>query len=154
MSQSTIKIEGFDRLQKKMEMLTGTGLQRQLERAMDVSMRLVRTTARDLVPVDTGALRRSIQYNVVSSLRSGVKGEIGPREPYGADVEFGTKPHKVSAVALSSWAKKKGLNPYAIAKGIERKGTKAHPFMYPAVDRSIEAVKDIFSKVIDYILSL
>ncbi len=49
---------------------------------------------------------------------------------------------------------KKGLNPYAIAKGIERKGTKAHPFMYPAVDRSIEAVKDIFSKVIDYILSL
>ncbi len=53
---------------------------------------------------------------------------------YGAFVEYGTKPHRVSVAPgtpLREWAILKGINPYALQKSIARKGTRAHPFVAP-----------------------
>lgn len=79
----------------------------------------------------TGQLRGSIRY-VVSPMQ--IQAEIKPEVQYAEDVEFGTKPHPVSVAEgtpLLKWAKLKGINPYALKRSIERKGTKKHPFVEP-----------------------
>lgn len=70
------------------------------------------------------------------SLKSGVN--------YGYSVETGTRPHQVSAKALKQWAESKGLNPYAVAKSIAKKGTKANPFM----QKTLGQVNDFADKIL------
>jgi hypothetical protein len=79
----------------------------------------------------TGQLRGSVRY-VISPAQ--IQAVIKPEVEYAEDVEFGTKPHHVSVAQgtpLLAWAKLKGINPYALQKSIERKGTKKHPFVEP-----------------------
>lgn len=79
------------------------------------------------------------------SLTSGVN--------YAKGVHDGRGPHYVSPAALAPWAAKKGLNPYAVSKSIERKGTKANPFLQRAVDNTAKAVENEFAVAIDAILT-
>jgi hypothetical protein len=83
---------------------------------------LVRNMRQD-VPVDTGQLRDSISYEV----KNGVLYIY--MEDYGEWVDSGTRPHKVSPQKLEAWCNRKGLNPFAVAKNIEKYGTQAQPFM-------------------------
>ena len=56
---------------------------------------------------------------------------------YSEAIEYGTKPHFVSASDLKGWAKKKLGDEklaYAVSKSIAKKGTQAQPFMRPAFD--------------------
>lgn len=117
----------------------------------------VQGIARRLVPVDLGALKLSIT-RVVRKAGSGVIVEVGPTQKYGKGIEEGRPPHYVSPAALSGWAKRKGLNPYAVSKAIEKKGTRAQPYMAPAFEKTqglqdkfvvaaiTEAVKTVFVK--------
>lgn len=82
------------------------------------------------------------------SLRSGVS--------YSMAVHDGTRPHFVSVESIRAWANKKGLNPYAVAKSIGKKGTRANPFFQRAlnnvsrdVDKEFEdALTDITKDIV------
>ena len=71
---------------------------------------------------------------------------------YGTSVEYGTKPHFVSGKSLAMWASKKGLNPYAVAKSIAKKGTKANPFLQKSIDSQSSTIDQIFADALDKII--
>lgn len=107
----------------------------------------VQSTARGLVPVDTGALRISIASNVKEG--TSLSAEVGPTQPYGKEIEFGRKLGTyVSPNALMGWAKRKGLNPYAVSKSIMKKGSPAQPFLFPAADSQLDNVLKIITQAV------
>ena len=58
-------------------------------------------------------------------------------------VEFGTKPHFPPPSALATWARRHGFGPrgeWALARAIAKRGTKARPFLVPAL---LESKPDI-----------
>ena len=61
--------------------------------------------------------------------------------PYGEAVENGTRPHFPPVDALTNWANRKGINPYALAFSISKKGTKAHPYFKPGIEKSKDYIK-------------
>lgn len=108
----------------------------------------IQRKARELVPKDTNQLGVSIQNTV--SVRSQVIGvEVGPTQPYGYKVEHGQPPGTYVAPALlRGWAQRHGLNEYAVSKAIEKRGTKAQPFMQPAGEESEQKVVDILTQAV------
>jgi HK97 gp10 family phage protein len=122
---------------------------------------------------DTGALMNSIQWD-----QGDLSVSVGARAEYAAFVEFGTRKFATQYVAtlpqdwqayaatfkgkktgnfdsfikkLIQWGKSRGIDEdgaYKLARKILRDGTKAKPFLYPAVNKNlpifIEDIKDIF----------
>jgi len=146
-----IQVKGLDELNKKLDSISEEKLSAQMKRTMYVVTTTLKTKARQLVPVFTGALRRSIREEVKYSNRETV-GKVQATEPYAKGVEFGTKPHYVSPVAIGRWARSKGINPYALSKAISRKGTKAHPFMVPAFEQTKDKLVRAFEETINHLL--
>lgn len=94
-----------------------------LRRTAVMTQRLFRTE----MPVGaTGSLRRGVQYNFSSLLSVA----IYPTSRHAEYVEHGTKPHWTSVKNLERWAKMKGINPYAVQRGIARHGTRPQPFLH------------------------
>ena len=83
--------------------------------------------AKEFAPVDTGRLRASITSRIEET-----KATIAPTVHYGAHVEFGTRPHFPPPSALEPWARRHGMNAFAVARAISRRGTRRHPYMVPA----------------------
>lgn len=54
------------------------------------------------------------------------------RAPHAHLLELGTKPHFVPAGRLAAWAAARGLNPYAVARTIAKKGTRPRWMLYRA----------------------
>jgi HK97 gp10 family phage protein len=80
------------------------------------------------VPVRTGKLKQSIQIRV-----AGKKVIIGPNTDYDNYVEFGTRPHKITAKpgkVLAFQANGRTV----IVKSVNHPGTKAQPYVRPAFD--------------------
>jgi hypothetical protein len=65
---------------------------------------------------------------------SNLRGEMGPRAKYALPVHEGSRPHWTSVKNLEGWAKRHGMNPYALQRSIAKKGTKANPFLKDAID--------------------
>lgn len=72
----------------------------------------------------SGNLRRSVTFKFLNRLSV----RIEPQAKYADYVETGTKPHMPPVSAITPWARIKGLNPWAVARGIAKHGTKAHPY--------------------------
>ena len=91
--------------------------------------------AREVPRGVSGKLAKSIHQLVTE-----VAATIGPdhKLKYAYYVEKGTKPHMPPVDALKAWAESKGINPWAVAKSIAQKGTKANPF----VERTYKGSKD------------
>jgi hypothetical protein len=68
---------------------------------------------------------------------------------YGGSIEKGTQPHGVSPAVLRDWARKKGLNEYAVAKSIAKKGTRANPFMKKTIESNQSAMNEEVKKTIE-----
>lgn len=91
------------------------------------------------MPSDTEKLRRSVNYKLKQKNENFI---ITIKYlKYGDYVETGTKPHYVPIAALKKWAKRKGLNPWAVQKSIGIKGTKPQPWKY-SIDEAIKASID------------
>lgn len=144
-----INVDELNRLADNVN-LASNELKPEVEKALEQAGSAVRSEARGLVPVDTGELKKSISVMVKDANPMSV--EVGPDVNYGADVEFGTKPHAVSAGALSGWAKRKGLNPYAVAKSIEKKGTKAQPYLIPGLKNAETLIEQAFTRMAQRII--
>ena len=126
--------------------LSGGVLEENLRQGVFIAGAEVQKEARGLVPTDTGALRLSIE-NTLPIEMSAVSAEVGPAKQYGKEIEFGRPPGTfVSAAALSGWAKRKGLNPYAVSWAIHKKGSPPQPFMFPAADAKENEIPKIIAQ--------
>ena len=125
--------------EKEIDTLVDSALDRNLKQGAHIAGAELQSEARRMVPVDTGALRISIENSALPSGALGV--EVGPTQPYGKDIEFGRPPGTfVSAAALSKWAAKRGLNPYVISWSIHKKGSPAQPYLFPAVEAKEDSI--------------
>ncbi len=91
-------------------------------------------------------------HNEWSKVFKPLEGKLSSQKPYASAVEYGTPPHKVNVEEITPWAESKGLSPWAVAKSIERKGTKANPFFKRAVANSEQRVNTIFGGTINAII--
>lgn len=87
------------------------------------------------VPVDTRKLEASIKATYTTSSSGFIDTAIiSAGVPYAFEVEKGRPAgNRPSVSALSGWAKRHGVNPFALAKAIERRGIEAQPFLEPAL---------------------
>lgn len=96
---------------------------------------------------DLGGLIRGIRRTV-----KGLTGEVVAGAKHSIFIEEGTRPHWAPIAPLQAWAGRKlgdsGLG-YAVQAKIAMKGTKAQPFMQPAVDKNMSKVEKIFEEVAD-----
>jgi len=94
-------------------------------------------------PVDVGTLKNSIK--IFPSTPGYKTYVLADGVDYGIHVEFGTRPHYVSAKHLKGWARRvlgdEGAA-YPVAKKIALLGVEAQPFFRPALDQ----VKNIWIK--------
>lgn len=109
---------------------------------------LVEGTARTLAPQDTRRLAGSINYAIGGS-GANLTSRIGPSVLYGLYAERGTRgPRRMPPVeALRGWAARHGVNPYLVARAIARRGTKAHPYMQPALDQNRRQIDSLMARV-------
>lgn len=81
--------------------------------------------------VDTGQLLNSVHSRI-----GDLKGEVTPTAKHAIYVDRGRRPGRMppfqEGTALNSWAKRKGMNPFLVARSIAKKGIKKHPFMEKA----------------------
>jgi len=98
-------------------------------------------------PVDTGGLRQSVTHELKQ-----LTAEIAPNKRYAVFVEMGTKPHGMpvgSNPQFQQWARRKGLNPYAVAKSISQKGTKANQFISRSFNKGLPIAQNQLDTAID-----
>lgn len=99
-----------------------------------------------------GAIGQGLKNNIgVEIIPAAKTAEIKPNKnvsSYADAVETGSRPHRPPAgpdSALAQWCEMKGLNVWAVAKSIERNGTKAHPYIEPTYQATKEKVAEMFS---------
>ena len=132
----TMRIEGLETLQKALadpELVKGP-----IRDALTRAGLTVEARAKQKAPVDTGRLRASIATRVEET-----RAVIGTPVGYAPYVELGSKPHFPPPSALATWARRHGFGPrgeWALARAIAKRGTKAHPFLVPAL---LESKPDI-----------
>lgn len=82
-------------------------------------------------------------------------GTLRSQVPYGMAVVQGSRPHYVSGnnPQLRAWAEKKGLNSWAVAKSIQKKGTRANPYTTVAIQQGKTQVEKEFDTAIKNIIS-
>lgn len=141
-----IELKGFGQFEREMKYAPKL-FEKAFKRAFTESGELVKTYARKNAPVDTGNLKRSINYKVKKT-----EVRIGPNARYGVYVEDGTRPHYVKPKRLKKWASRKGLDPQLVAWAIAKHGTKAQPFLGPAIKDSSKHVFGFFEDAIKAVL--
>lgn len=119
----------------------------EISKALHKSALTVQRAAQEDTPVDTGRLRSSIQYRVM-----GKQARVYVQAKYGVFVHEGTRPHFPPIKAIEPWARKRGLNAFAVARAIARKGTKGHPFMRNAAEASKGDVSEFFREGIQNVI--
>lgn len=137
-----MKIEGLDRLYRKIARLHNIDIKPIIE---DATIR-VRDEAKMRVPVDTGELQNSIDYNVDISAK-GFTGKVFTNKEHGLYVELGTGPKgEASHIGISPEIKPiyspSGWVYYDVDKQkfIFTNGQPARPFMYPALHDNREKI--------------
>lgn len=80
------------------------------------------------------------------------EGALRSGTSYAMAVHNGTQPHFAPIGALQAWARKKGMNAYALRNSIAVKGTKANPFLTRSVkqeEHNIDGeMKDAIKKIL------
>lgn len=131
--------------------------ERHINSAINRSLIRIQDQAKKNAPAgDTQQLRQNWILKMgrfEGSLESGAKSN---GYSYGLAIEYGTKPHFVPVAnnpMFQTWATRRGLNPYAVANSIAKKGTRAKPFFKPAVDSQRSNVDNEFDKALTSIMS-
>lgn len=133
----TVDDKRVKRLLKKMT----PAVQKAIERFLIKGGIIVKTQAKALAPVRTARLKNSISSKV-DKMKQMVT--IGPHvDPYDVYVETGTRPHRIdSPVKLKTGWVYIGMHP----------GTKAQPYMKPALESNVDNLRDIFIRELDLII--
>lgn len=127
MARVTVEILGDEELRRKLRGLRRQELRRPLSRAARAEARKVLLTARSVVPVDTGALRRGLRVRAIRRSRR----RIG----------FQVQTPKRRKLGIT----RSGYYPSAVEYGFRhaRSGRQvpARPYIRPAFERNVEAAK-------------
>lgn len=127
-----VEITGLDKLQAKMEKYPAIS-EKYINMAIARALNRIFGEEKRQAPVFTGNMRDNWKIDI-----GRFEGKFSSNVPYSMAVHEGTRPHMPPVSALEAWSKKKGLNPWAVAKNIAKFGTKANPFL----KRAVEAQKD------------
>ncbi|MGX1483432.1 HK97 gp10 family phage protein [Streptomyces griseus] len=106
------------------------GMSDDVKRAVDRTRTDVQNEARRRAPVDTGRLRSSIVSRAEGSGRT-VGYVVGTNVNYAAAVEYGTAPHVIKPTSKKALYWPGARHP--VGK-VNHPGTRAQPFMRPAVE--------------------
>lgn len=138
------------------EMLTAAGqnFARYRKQWMISAANTIRREVEDRAPVGVaGHAGQGLSHNISIDYDGDyVTASIGPNgnvSSYAEGVEKGTRPHippHGPDSSLAQWAELKGLNVYAVAKTIEKRGTKPHPFLAPALAAKRDEVVRSFNE--------
>ena len=99
-----------------------------MEEAIKKLAEYVLKDLREIVPSDTGNLKNTMTYKIEGSEIQFIM------EDYVNYINDGTKPHRPPISAIEGWAKRKGINPWALANHIATYGTKAQNFLNKFTD--------------------
>jgi hypothetical protein len=131
------------------------GMRADIVKELEVASSLVTAVMRENAPVGVGGeegLKGSIGF-VVNPVT--LTSEIKPTAPYADAVETGSRPHwppHGPDSALAAWTKLKGLNVYAVAASIARKGTKPHPFIEPTfLETEVPVLESFFTGISQFL---
>ena len=114
-----------------------------IAKELDDTAHKVERQAKELVPIDTGALRSSI-----STSGGGLDYSITASTPYAKYIEDGTKPHVITG------------NPYLIWDGqingpvesVNHPGNRAYKYMETACDTQTQGIDNRIAEAIDKVL--
>lgn len=136
MAINGVVVRGLIETQNNMQRVAADLHGQPMLNAMRHSALLVERDAKRNAPVDTGRLRASItsQVHTAGVMGRDVRGVVGSNVIYAAAVELGSKPHFPPIRAIETWARRKGLNPYAVAKAMAKKGTKPKRYLQRAFE--------------------
>lgn len=144
----TVEVVGLDRLERGLG-AAPAALDAATRRQLIAAGLLVEGTARRLAPRDTARLQGSITSRVTEEA-GGMVARIGPSVAYGIVMERGRRPgaRMPPVAALAGWARRHGgLNPYLVARAIQRKGIKARPYMEPALEQNRGQIDSLMREV-------
>ena len=108
---------------------------------------IVEADAKRRVPVDQGRLRDSITHEANSK-----RGKTGTNVEYAPWVEYGTRPHFPPVAAIADWARRvigdgSRSTAFLIARAISRRGTKAQPYLRPALDTNRRTIRNLYRTI-------
>ena len=139
-----IEVIGADRLPKALASLPVKMQRKAVRKALNFAATPIIKSARSLVPVDDGDLKRSLGKKVKVAKRpeQGATLTIGPRTKYAGQtpgkrpasyahlVEFGTAPHQIEAKPVLT------IGPLQIRGVVQHPGAAPRPFLRPAFEAS------------------
>jgi len=137
----SVSIIGYEELERKLDGIPNDINNALLEASEEVAA-LMRETATLLVPVDTGALKQSINTTILPTTE-GVDVSLGTNLHYAPYVEFGT------GVKGSSTGRAYGDHVAPVDYSVEWKGQNAQPFLRPALYDNESNIQTIVQKHID-----
>lgn len=140
-----LEIKNLDRLKAKMDQFPAIA-EKHINRAIARALNRIFGEEKLQAPVDTAMLRDNWKVDI-----GRFEGSFRSNAPYALAVHNGTRPHPVAAKSLEAWARKRGLNPWAVAKSIAKNGTKANPFLKRAVDLQKDNVNKEFATALENI---
>lgn len=149
-----IQIQNLDQIRARFK-AAPMRVSAELHSALLKSGVVIQRLARQEAPVDRGIMRNKIGYKMGNG-----SVEIGPfGSKYAEWVHDGTDPHfpPIKAITgkeetLDLWARRHGVDAYAVARSIARKGTKANPFMDRAAKSGENDVRRLFQRAVDRIV--
>lgn len=152
----TIEVKGLDALIDMAEKYPAIS-EKHINGAIKNSLIRIQDQAKKNAPSgDTQQLRQNWNLTMgrfYGSLESGARNK---GFSYGIAVEFGRSPGKPIPVKdnpmFQLWATRRGLNPYAVSKSIQKKGTKGRPFFKKSIDGQKENVDREFDKALSGIM--
>lgn len=154
MGALTIEMNGLEAI--AMMTSAGAGLPAVLTKQLGLASILAKATMREKAPVGVGGDKDGLKGSIgVTLIPEALSSEIKPTMPYADAVETGSKPHWIPHgpdSALAAWAKLKGINVYALAASIAKKGTKPHPYIEPTYEEVAPGVIALFASGVDAFL--
>jgi HK97 gp10 family phage protein len=138
-----IEIEGLDEAIRLLDAFPET-VKTQVAATLATAAYETEAEAKRLAAVDTGGMRSAIRARQVGPLEWEVR---SPRP--GVYVEFGTRPHFPPLAPITAWARRHGIEKaaFAIARKISRVGTRAQPFMRPALEKVMPRIRQMIDQI-------
>ena len=140
MTKIAVKVDGLDAIVRK---LNGNVLYAgPLRTALTKSAMAIETGAKQLVPVDTHHLQRSITHHVDPSPVP-LYAEVGTNVKYAPMVHEGRRAGRAPRTEyLVGWAKRHGYTGslFVLARSIGRRGTPARPTFERAISKVLQAI--------------
>ena len=109
------------------------------------SVNIVKNQAQVTAPYKTGTLRRSIYGNIQQNGFRGIVAQDSSIASYGVHQEYGTKAHVITPSNKKALFWKGASHP---VRRVMHPGTRARPFMFPALQGNLQAITNYFSEAL------